>query len=806
MRCIVHPLFLILLSAGAVELAAAEPLRTIPQAIATEAAGSAGAAGAAEAAGAAGTAEVAKATGAAGAAGGVRANGATGTAGSSATAAISATTAAQPAQTQATAAEPAPAARAATITGRVTHSEDRTPLPGCVIEVKHTRRRAVTGTEGRYRVEAAPSDTLCFRFLGCEPQEITVGNRTRIDVVLAPDTTPLEEVTVVAYGAAQKTRFTGSACAECDFASEPRFGGNTEEYPHTAENRFRAAADQPLSTFALECDGASYANCRRMLTAGTLPEPDAVRVEEFVNYFPYRYPAPAGDEPLALTARTGPCPWNDAHRLVRIGLRAREVGRGSVPPSNIVCLIDVSGSMSACLPLVKASVKMLTDNLRPEDLISVVTYASGVEEVLTGVPGSERRRIKDAVDALSAHGSTAGGAGLELAYEVARRHFLPGGNNRIVLCTDGDFNVGRSSDDQIETLVERYRKSTGVMLSVLGYGRGNYKDRKMQLIAERGNGNYAYVDDMREAARVLFREFGATMWSVANDVKMQVEFNPAEVASYRLVGYESRLLEDRDFNDDTRDAGEIGAGRCVTALYEIIPVGAEEHPAGTVDPLKYGRGAKAIPADEDRTAARAASGGRSADGSRTAALLASGGRSADGSRTAALTASDDCSAEDLQAAVRDVSGILSSGDRRISSRRDDRGDGRPDIRDAAAASGRNKAGDDARADISGELLTVKVRYKLPGEDRSRLMLRSLTDDGATVLTGDFAFAAAVAMFGQLLRVSDFRGDATWDDVTALAASAQGDDPGGYRREFLDLVRIAQSISRDTASELPDSRK
>ena len=475
-----------------------------------------------------------------------------------------------------------------------------------------------------------------------------------------------------------------------------------EEYAHYEENRFRSALQEPLSTFSLEADGASYAVCRRKLASGRHPEPDAVRIEELLNYFSYDYPAPEGEDPLSLVVDAGPCPWEPSHRLVRIGLRAREIPAAEIPPSNFIYLIDVSGSMTGRLPLVQASMKMLTDNLRPGDRVSVVTYADGVRVVSENVPGSERRRIKDVIDGLTASGSTAGGAGLECAYEVAGRCFIPGGNNRIVLCSDGDFNVGPSSDDEMGALIERQRKQSGVRLSVLGYGMGNYKDRKMQLMAERGDGNYAYVDDMREAAKVLFREFGATAWAVAHDVKMQVEFNPALVASYRLVGYESRLLESEDFNDDRRDAGEIGAGHCVTALYELIPVGVEEHPAGTVDALRY-QGRRGVP----------------------------------------------------------VVTIPSS-----------------------------------------ETLAVKVRYKLPGERRSRLMQAELVDDGRERLTGDFAFAAAVAMYGQLLRLSDFRGGATWDKVICLAQLGLGNDPEGYRREFIDLVRVAQSVCGDRRSEYP----
>ena len=478
------------------------------------------------------------------------------------------------------------AAQSHTVAGRVVSAGDNAPLAGCSVVVKHTSRGTVTGPDGRYEIGAAPGDTLRFSFVGFRTAEEPVGRRTRIDVVLEAAAEAVFEECVVEVSGMQDAAgpVAGLSRRRAGSAALPFVQPGREEYAHYEENRFRSALQEPLSTFSLEADGASYAVCRRKLASGRHPEPDAVRIEELLNYFSYDYPAPEGEDPLSLVVDAGPCPWEPSHRLVRIGLRAREIPAAEIPPSNFIYLIDVSGSMTGRLPLVQASMKMLTDNLRPGDRVSVVTYADGVRVVSENVPGSERRRIKDVIDGLTASGSTAGGAGLECAYEVAGRCFIPGGNNRIVLCSDGDFNVGPSSDDEMGALIERQRKQSGVRLSVLGYGMGNYKDRKMQLMAERGDGNYAYVDDMREAAKVLFREFGATAWAVAHDVKMQVEFNPALVASYRLVGYESRLLESEDFNDDRRDAGEIGAGHCVTALYELIPVGVEEHPAGTWTP------------------------------------------------------------------------------------------------------------------------------------------------------------------------------------------------------------------------------
>lgn len=586
-------------------------------------------------------------------------------------------------------------AKSLRIEGLVTDAFDLSPLSGVSVAVQNaarsgaTDRSASTDRQGRYTIKAGPQDTLVFRLDGYQPLAVPVEGHRRIDVALDRIEECFEESDIAVCGEPIMHFATAASPSVAPF----RQSQNSEEYAHFAENRFRSALDEPLSTFALEADGASYANCRRMIRAGQLPPQDAVRVEEFINYFPYDYAAPDDDRPLSLAAEAGPCPWNAAHRLVRIALKARETDAAGAAPAHMVYLVDVSGSMYCALPLVKASMKMLTDNLRPCDTVSIVTYASGVGIRLEAAAGSDRRRIRDVIDGLVAEGATSGGAGLQLAYEVARRHFIPGGNNRIVLCTDGDFNVGQSSDEDIEALIVSRRKESGVQLSVLGYGMGNYKDKKMQIIAEKGNGNYAYIDDMTEASRVMFREFGSAFATAAKDVKMQVEFNPARVASYRLVGYESRLLEAEDFNDDRKDAGEIGPGHTVTALYEIIPAGTEEHPAGTVDALRY----------------------------------------------------------------------------------------------------QSRRGTPVVTIPSAELLNVKVRYKLPDVDRSRLLELPLKDDGAEELSGDFAFAAAVAMYAQLLRGSDFSGDATCDAVVALAAKGLGYDPGGYRQAFIELVRASKYL-------------
>jgi Ca-activated chloride channel family protein len=469
-----------------------------------------------------------------------------------------------------------------------------------------------------------------------------------------------------------------------------------EEYGTVTENRFKSSRHDPLSTFSIDVDAASYSNMRRFVNQGQMPPADAIRTEELINYFSYRHPEPAGDDPVKITVDAGRCPWNDKHRLARIGLKARNIAGEQLPASNLVFLIDVSGSMFGAtrLELVKSSLKLLVNNLREKDRVAIVVYAGSAGEVLPSTAGSDKQKIREALDLLTAGGSTAGGAGIQLAYKIAGKNFIPKGNNRIILCTDGDFNVGVSSKDGLEKLIEKERGS-GVFLTVLGYGMGNYKDNRMQVLAEKGNGNHACIDNLQEANRVLVGEFGGTVHTVAKDVKLQVEFNPARVQAYRLIGYESRLLNREDFNDDTKDAGEMGAGHTVTAFYEIVPAGLESS-YGSVDSLKYG--------DSEKKARQT-------------------------------------------------------------------------------------------VNASSELLTVKLRYKQPGGTQSKKLEESLTDrrDGET--SADFRFASAVAMFGQLLRNSDFKADASYDKVIRLAKTGLDNDPQGYRREFVRLVEAVQGIDR-----------
>lgn len=364
---------------------------------------------------------------------------------------------------------------------------------------------------------------------------------------------------------------------------------NTEGYDAIVENPFLAVRGNPRSTFSIDVDRASYSNVRRFLARGQLPPRDAVRIEELVNYFPYETVAPAADDPIAIATEVMPAPWQPAHRLVRITLQARRIEAGELPASNLVFLIDVSGSMmdEAKLPLVRESLKLLVNELRAQDRVAIVVYAGAAGLVLPSTPGDQKERIIAAIDKLSAGGSTAGGAGIRLAYQVAKENFREGGNNRVILATDGDFNVGVSSDAELVQLIEE-KRAEGTFLTVLGYGMGNYKDNKLEKLADRGNGNYAYVDDIVEARKTLVQEMSGTLVTVAKDVKVQVEFNPAKVRGYRLIGYENRALRDEDFADDSRDAGEMGAGHTVTALYEIIPVGAPSPVAlRETAPLRY---------------------------------------------------------------------------------------------------------------------------------------------------------------------------------------------------------------------------
>ena len=361
-----------------------------------------------------------------------------------------------------------------------------------------------------------------------------------------------------------------------------------ENYAQITENKFEKVALNPLSTFSIDVDKAGYSNIRRLINNGSEIPIDAVKIEEMINYFEYDYPQPTGNHPFAIHLEAAKTPWNETTKIVRIGLQGKEYLNEDLPAANFTFLIDVSGSMSSPnkLPLLKSAFKLLVNQLREKDKVSIVVYAGAAGIVLEPTRGDEKEKIIKALDNLNAGGSTAGGQGIELAYALAEKNFKQNKNNRVILATDGDFNVGASSDNDMVSLIEEKRKS-GIFLSVLGFGMGNYKDAKLEKLADKGNGNHAYIDTMQEAQKVFGEEFGGTLYTIAKDVKIQIEFNPAKVQAYRLIGYENRLLADEDFIDDTKDAGELGSGHTVTALYEIIPVGVKSEFIKEVADLKY---------------------------------------------------------------------------------------------------------------------------------------------------------------------------------------------------------------------------
>ena len=405
----------------------------------------------------------------------------------------------------------------------------------------------------------------------------------------AADPTTNAESAAVSFALEDAGRFLMGVVPDDPLDAEGDGRLNTETYDRIVENAFLDAREQPLSTFAVDVDTASYSNVRRFLNRQTLPPPGAVRIEEMVNYFRYDYPAPEGEHPFAVHTEVAACPWKPRHRLVRIGLKGREIEAENRPRCNLVFLLDVSGSMSDAnkLGLVKQSLRLLVDQLDENDSVAIAVYAGGSGLALPATPADRRHEVLDALDRLKAGGSTNGGEGIELAYNVAVENFIPGGTNRVILCTDGDFNIGITNQSELIRLIEE-KAASGVYLSVLGFGRGNYKDSTMEKLADKGNGNYAYIDSFAEAKKVLVEDLTGTLVTIAKDVKIQVEFNPASVNAYRLIGYENRLLAAQDFRDDAKDAGEIGAGHTVTALYEVVPVGGDV-PTQSIGELKYQR-------------------------------------------------------------------------------------------------------------------------------------------------------------------------------------------------------------------------
>jgi Ca-activated chloride channel family protein len=591
------------------------------------------------------------------------------------------------------------------VTGKVTSMDDGSPMPGVNVLVKGTKLGAVTGVDGKYSI-SVPADKkiLVFSFIGYVTQEVNIGKLSVANVNLSVDAKALSEVVVTgksvmirgattvsgSHQYSKKDKRADSAVGDMLYAEperQPEF--NTEEYAGINENIFHGALKNPLSTFSIDVDAASYSNMRRFIQNGQRPPVDAVRIEEMVNYFDYDYKQPEGEDPFSIYTEISTAPWNEQHKLVHVGLQGKKIPTENLPAANIVFLIDVSGSMEAPnkLQLLKASFKMLVEQLRQQDRVAIVVYAGAAGLVLPSTPGSEKKKIIEALDDLQAGGSTAGGAGIELAYSVALQNFKQGGNNRVVLATDGDFNVGESSNGGMERLIEKKREN-GVFLTVLGFGMGNYKDSKMEILADKGNGNYAYIDNILEAQKVLVNEFGGTMFTIAKDVKIQVEFNPEKVQAYRLIGYENRMLRSEDFNNDKKDAGELGSGHTVTALYEIIPTGVNSD-FFKIDELKYQK-------------------------------------------------------------------------------------------NQVVKNGAN----------SKELLTIKLRYKKPDGDTSKLIVHPLIDSNVSLskTSDDFRWSAAVAAFGMLLRESEFVKGYTYDTLIQLAQGARGEDKEGYRAEFINLAK------------------
>lgn len=468
-------------------------------------------------------------------------------------------------------------------------------------------------------------------------------------------------------------------------------------YQHYIENPFIPVAQEALSTFSTDVDTASYAIIRQFLNRNMLPPPDAVRIEEMLNYFTYHYPQPEGNVPFSVNMESASCPWNSEHRLLRVGLKGREMPQDKRPASNFVFLIDVSGSMSPAdrLPLIKQSLRQLVKKMTEKDRVAMVVYASSSGVVLPSTSCANKEQVLEAIDRLEAGGSTNGGDGIQRAYSLAAENFIPGGVNRVILCTDGDFNVGITDRNELIRLIESKAKS-GVFLTTLGVGMDNLQDATLQQLADKGNGNYHHLDSLEEGHKVLIEQMNSTLVTIAKDVKVQIEFNPAQVQAYRLIGYEKRMLRKEDFNNDAKDAGEIGAGHTVTALYEIVPIGAK--PVDNVDPLKYQ--APAPPAK-------------------------------------------------------------------------------------------------ANTDGSKELCTVKLRYKQPEGDNSKLIAVPYVDSGASYgkASQDFKFAASVAVFGQILKGSTYTSNSSLDAVLELATEAKGEDAEGYRAEFLNLVKKAKELKR-----------
>ncbi len=626
------------------------------------------------------------------------------------------------------------------------------PFANIYIEIDSVKVGTVSDTLGKYSIKSIPQGTsdLHVNYLGYNPAIVNgviirAGKITFVDVSIDESYHLLPCVEIVRYKIPLIDKEGGSSVMRCSSASIVSVpsnsyhkrkrsrrvtkselskmpgrsisgisvtegvysqegdvrsvrGSNTESYDVITENTFKDVKSEPLSTFSTDVDKASYANVRRFISNSEIPNKDAVRIEEMINYFNYDYPQPTGNDAFSINMEMGDCPWNNEHQLLKIGLKGKIPVTEEIPPANLVFLIDVSGSMNSYnkLPLLKKAFSILIDKLRPEDRVAIVVYAGSTGCVLNSTTGDNKKQIKDALNNLEAGGSTAGGQGINLAYKIAEENFLKEGNNRVILATDGDFNIGASSDAQMVRLIEEKRKS-GVSLSILGFGMGNYKDSKMEQISNAGNGNYSYIDNILEAKKVLGVELWGTLYTIAKDVKIQIEFNPSKIKSYRLIGYENRILNNEDFNDDTKDAGDIGAGHTVTALYEITSSNSKEEIALSVDTLEY-----------------------------------------------------------------QINRIIPSEN----------------------------------------LMTVKLRYKDPKEDVSKLIIKKVVEDEVykNINSEDFNFAVAVASFGMILKESKYKGSAQYNSVIKIAKHNKGKDDEGYRAEFIRLVEQAELIDERYTSK------
>lgn len=592
------------------------------------------------------------------------------------------------------------------IRGKVTTASGGAPIREAIVELKGTGKKTVTDKRGDYAMTIpASGGVLVFSAVGYVPREIRIGKEDVINVQLAADVRKLSE-TVVSKEELPASAERRDAVRGTTMKAPPRIQHsyafqaaplheNTEEYESQEENIFHGVDKKPLSTFSIDVDAASYSNLRRFINNGERPPRDAVRIEEMINYFDYDYDEPSNGAPFNVYTEISQAPWNAMHHLVHIGLQGKRISVANTPDNNLVFLVDVSGSMNQAnkLPLVKKSLRLLVDQLRAGDHVAMVVYAGAAGVVLEPASGDEKRKIIAAIDQLQAGGSTAGGTGLRMAYALARQHYKAKGNNRVILATDGDFNVGESGNKELEALIEEKRRE-GVYLTVLGYGMGNLKDAKMEILADKGNGNYAYIDNINEARKVLVNEFVGTMFTIATDVKLQVEFNPSRVQAYRLIGYENRKLNDEDFNNDKKDAGDLGSGHTVTALYEIIPTGIKSS-FYNIDNLKY----------QEKTAS--------------------------------------------------VKGNMK------------------------------------------DWLTVKVRYKMPGQKNSQLLEKVVSGNVRPLnqTSDDFRWSASVAAFGMLLRDSEYLDAWGYEQCIALAKESRGSDEEGYRSEFINLLKSYGVVAR-----------